>query len=252
MGDQPSAGGSGDPAESKPSGQPEGNPTLDGPPARLLNDDGVFEKQSDFEALTAAPAPMFVDATEITLSAEDEREKATEIERSKLATDSAPPPESFRDANFAPPQGRYRLANFILVILVAAIYVLLVYFHGLDWGSLAIGLGAALILMLVFAVKPRRIILYALTLGVLTFGCLEIWNGAAFHTLDLSGPPPALTVCGETFTAPVSPNSLRNVGTTPSGMSILAVQACSALKIPQVFIRAGAHSYFVYKRPPTT
>ncbi|HLN15927.1 MAG TPA: hypothetical protein VK277_04140 [Acidimicrobiales bacterium] len=182
---------------------------------------------------------------------------------------AAPPAEEAEPVHISPhpayvPRRTSLFTRILRVVLVALALWLPIELHGLCWVSLLIGLGAVLLLLLIFRLRARTVVALMAALVLVEGVGLEIWNGAAFHTASLSGPPPALLWCGRTYWPPghtlraetpaqlrglrpaVVAGRLQTVGTTPSGLPILSPTACGGTNPPSVFLPAGPHTYYRY------
>jgi hypothetical protein len=187
------------------------------------------------------------------------------------APDYGPPPP-LTGPGYLPSRSAEYLARFLLVVVVVAGFWIPVALHGMCWLSLLIGVGVAFVAFgFYYGVQRRfsRAVWATLILGVVCLAGLEVWNGIAFHTAALSGPPPVVLWCGTTFTAdtvgghqvalpgpalptlqpPVEVGRLVAVGTTPSGLAIVSDVPCSPDRPHRVFV-AAVHEggYFPYRQ----
>jgi hypothetical protein len=149
------------------------------------------------------------------------------------------------------------------VVVVAVLCYVPMIVHGVCLVSLLVALAILAVGLVVLRVRPATAITVWVVVAVASFGLLELWNGTAFNTLSLTGPPPAVQWCGAHYDKAGTgsrPPHLKTVGTAPSGMAILSAIGCDAggptprrvygdLSTDRVYVYVF-HSLALATRPP--
>ena len=127
-----------------------------------------------------------------------------------------------------------------LLVCSLGVSWLLFTLGGFDWAMVLTVVAVLTTLFFIGSRRPSSTILFAVVVLTIGFGWLETVNAVGFHTLDLTGPPPKVVVCGRDYlldptpvasSASILAADRQLTGTwstlvTPSGTKVL-VPSCS-------------------------